>query len=645
MNIADLGFEPVSLGKRYFVSYKRTDSDRVAPIAKCLHELGVPLWYDKGIEGGTNWDEYISAEISKADTLGMIVFVTRNIFGGDPQSKNYVKREYDLADKMKLPIYPIWLEDFDHSDVENTGLYLWYSDLDYKEGVKNADVAADEMAWLALKKFNLVYKTDALIGVAYRFLGEADFAAGKECLDFVLKKEPENALAYCGKLMAEYRVTRIEGLAECGTPLEESDNYRKAVNIGGKELADALQEYNNGIKKRNEERHREENYRKALNLMKDARLERDYRKAADLFQSLGEYEDAVVLAKKCMDDAEIARKASAAARTSKSISQTSDEHGAQKRRRTESSARKTHTSIPRRTSLGSYIPLKNRNIIVRLLAVCIVIGIVIGKVVLPQINEKRRQDELNSITEKKQVAFDRAVSHVEKGDYESAYNLLVGLDYADSEWLRSAISCWKKPQHQASRLEPGSYYVFGAYEQDNDLENGKEDIEWLVLAREENRVLVISRYALDAKPYNEELESVTWETCSLRKWLNESFLAEAFSDVEQEMIQSVTVTADPNPDYDTEPGNDTVDKVFLLSISEAKLYLDSDDKRKCIPTAYAIDNGAYASYDATGWWWLRSPGSKSFSAACVDYVGDVYESGNFVSLSSVSVRPALWLNL
>lgn len=112
-------------------------------------------------------------------------------------------------------------------------------------------------------------------------------------------------------------------------------------------------------------------------------------------------------------------------------------------------------------------------------------------------------------------------------------------------------------------------------------------MEWLVLAKEGNKVLVISKYALDCQPYNTSFTSVTWETCSLRKWLNGTFINNAFSAEEQAMIPTVTVSADKNPDYSTDPGNATQDKVFLLSITEANQYFTSDEARKCGTTEYA----------------------------------------------------------
>src|SRR5574344_1982782 len=93
-----------------------------------------------------------------------------------------------------------------------------------------------------------------------------------------------------------------------------------------------------------------------------------------------------------------------------------------------------------------------------------------------------------------------------------------------------------KLKNNSTKIEIGKYVSFGNYYQEN--ENSKDPIEWLVLDvdTENKKALLISRYALDSKPYHETLTSITWEECSLRKWLNSEFLKQAFSEVEQKYI-------------------------------------------------------------------------------------------------------------
>ena len=191
----------------------------------------------------------------------------------------------------------------------------------------------------------------------------------------------------------------------------------------------------------------------------------------------------------------------------------------------------------------------------------------------------------------------------------------------------------------------GDIIVFGTYEQDNDTSNGKENIEWLVLAKENNRILVISDKTLDCHPYNSSRTRVTWETCTLRKWLNNDFINAAFSDDENAMIPTVTVSADKNPEYDTDPGNATKDRVFLLSIVEAEKYFTSAEARMCMPTDYAVANGAYKSNDNICWWWLRSSGCNQDYAAFVYSNGNIFEDGYYILNSHRAVRPAMWITI
>ena len=201
-----------------------------------------------------------------------------------------------------------------------------------------------------------------------------------------------------------------------------------------------------------------------------------------------------------------------------------------------------------------------------------------------------------------------------------------------------------------STVAVGDIIEFGAYEQDNDTSNGKEPIEWLVLERDGNKILVISKYALDAQPYD-TYEDVTWETCTLRMWLNGIFLYATFSETEQSMIQTTEVSADKNPDYSTDQGNATKDKIFLLSINEANEYFASDEARMCVPTAYAKANGAWITGDykadgeATCRWWLRSPGDYQDFAAIVCCDGVVCAGGIYCSSGLDCVRPAMWIDL
>ena len=178
-------------------------------------------------------------------------------------------------------------------------------------------------------------------------------------------------------------------------------------------------------------------------------------------------------------------------------------------------------------------------------------------------------------------------------------------------------------------------------------------ITWIILDKKDGKVLLLSEYGLDAIPYNKELKATTWEQCSLRKWLNNDFINEALS-TEKSRICETVVTADPNPNYDTEPGNDTKDKVFLLSINEVYQYFAEDEERICYPTEYAKTTNLWVHDDEEDkgtsvyracWWWLRSPGCDGDNATLVDSDGSVGGYSNRVDGDSGAIRPALWINL
>lgn len=223
----------------------------------------------------------------------------------------------------------------------------------------------------------------------------------------------------------------------------------------------------------------------------------------------------------------------------------------------------------------------------------------------------------------------------------------------------------------------GDIIKFGKYEQDGNTKNGKEAIEWQVLKVDGKRVFVVSRYALDFQQYDTKSGNVTWETCSLRKWLNNDFKNAAFSTVEQRRIPTVTVKNEKNSKYGTSGGNDTKDKVFLLSTSEVKqlmgynswdnnLQTGYSQKLIIAPTKYAKNKGAQATeitqhmYDTflkkKGYksnvvglvgtnWWLRSTGYSSTNACAVDTQGQAGPGLGSAAVGGMrSVRPAMYID-
>ena len=170
-----------------------------------------------------------------------------------------------------------------------------------------------------------------------------------------------------------------------------------------------------------------------------------------------------------------------------------------------------------------------------------------------------------------------------------------------------------------------------------------EPIKWRVLQSENGEAFLLSDVILDKQLYNENDKYVTWEKSSLRAWLNKKFINRAFIDEEREKINITEIINQDNPVYGTEGGNNTFDKIFLLSLSEVSEQQDGekygfldDEIRAC----------GKSDFSKTGsWWWLRSPGYDSGYAAGVYDYGWVYRYGHDVGSSGDGVRPALHLNL
>ncbi len=231
---------------------------------------------------------------------------------------------------------------------------------------------------------------------------------------------------------------------------------------------------------------------------------------------------------------------------------------------------------------------------------------------------------------------------------------LCEITVGQSKPVKAAVGL-QNPTTNGNGVTTWDCIYFGNYYQSNS--STKEPIKWRVLSVNGNDAFLLADQNLDAKPYNEKFTDVTWATCTLRTWLNDAFLNTAFTSAEQVAIKNTTVVNDDNPYYDIEGGENTTDKVYLLSIAEASNtaygfngeFRTESETREAKNTAYAKECGALTStsteYEGNGYWWLRSPGIISGSASIVFDDGYGLGNGGSVILDNVAVRPALHLNL
>lgn len=187
------------------------------------------------------------------------------------------------------------------------------------------------------------------------------------------------------------------------------------------------------------------------------------------------------------------------------------------------------------------------------------------------------------------------------------------------------------------KYKVGDIIKFGKYEQDGNESNGKEDIEWIVLKVEKDRIYVTSKYVLDFQPFDTVGGEVYWETSTLRKWLNNDFYNCAFSESEKQAIPLSTVKNLNNPRsyFHTEPLNDTNDKVFLLSVEDAMTYFGeciyySDEYDFYYYKGLFVAPTEYVKMKGIPWWTLNDD----------DY--DEYKNWNFAREDIIGVQCTEW---
>jgi tetratricopeptide (TPR) repeat protein len=220
---------------------------------------------------------------------------------------------------------------------------------------------------------------------------------------------------------------------------------------------------------------------------------------------------------------------------------------------------------------------------------------------------------------------------ISEEEYQAAEQLLASGDYTEAIAAFSALGDYKDSTERITEAENliigeecqalkqqlstaiiGSIVKYGEY-------------EWRVLDKTNNKLLIIANDIVKYLAYNSEYVSITWEQCTLREYLNGEFYSK-FTEAEKALIADTKVVNADNSKYGTSGGNDTTDKIFLLSIDEANKYFKDDSER-------ALDR----------WWWLRSPGTSIYDAALVSS-GTISVFGSSVN-GGGGVRPAMWLDL
>lgn len=212
----------------------------------------------------------------------------------------------------------------------------------------------------------------------------------------------------------------------------------------------------------------------------------------------------------------------------------------------------------------------------------------------------------------------------------------------------STTATQREPHAEVDALKTasvGDTVTFGTYEQDNNLENGPEPIEWTVINTEEGQSLLLCNVNIDCKPFNNDFVPTDWEQSTLRAWLNTTFIETAFDEHARLYIPETELVNEDfdNGKYFSDGGKNTKDQIFLLSTQDLTTYNLSLDLMLAKNTPFAVAQGCYDNF-GYGWWWTRSIGSSNSHVGVVNHGGHLSVVGTNVNYAAFGIRPALWVD-
>ena len=669
-----------------FICYKETaedgqrtiDSVLAQDVYDALTAKGYRVFFSRiSLEDklGTEYEPYIFAALNSAKV--MLAFGTSYDYYNAVWVKNewsrYLKLMAEDKSKHLIPCY----KDIDAYDIPKEFRSLQAQDL--------GKVGATQDLLRGIDKImgKQAVGTQTVIGTAPQstqnpltergmmFLEDGEWDKAAEYFERALDANPRDGKAYYGKVLQKYRVTDISSLEKYVIDLDSDKDFERAVKYMQPDAFHAilgsvekirlkfcrrqLVSVMSTVVKRMETEAREEEERKRKEARKEAEAEAE--RMAKLQAEIKSIEAQLKSGKfelTTSEQAEQQRLNQAASKAEEAKNSARQEvekaETALKQAEQELSTCAEQREV---TRLEGEIEAKKKHLAT--------LGIFKGR------EKKETQANIEALTKALQAAQVK-LEEKKKSKLNPLNKQLAEANTRNSTAVENAAKAKEKAgEYRKKKLEEkkaelekklsvlrmktpavGDFVAIGKYEQGS----GVLPIEWLVLDKKDRKLLLISKYALECRKYHEHFADITWENCDLRKWLNNEFLNAAFDGFEQSLIMETRCPADKNPQYDTPPGNATTDKVFLLSIPEAKKYFKSDEDRKAAPTAYAKKQGANADDDfktaageACCWWWLRSPGDDSPYAAYVSRGGSVVDNGDDVAYSEDCIRPALWISL
>lgn len=680
-----------------FICYKETaedgsrteDSVLAQDVYEALTAKGLKVFFSRiTLEDklGTQYEPYIYAALSSAKV--MLAFGTTYEYYDAVWVKNEWSRFLGMmkADKRKVLIpcfkgldaydMPKEFKGLQAQDMAKLG---WMQDL-----VRGVEKLCGKGGTASSAPNTVVQKTvvqevqesgkaDNLMKRVYLYLEDEDFEKASEYIDKVLDVDAEYAPAYVAQVLVAKKLTKEANLTILRASIDDDPTWKKALRFANEEQKQRYLGYAKQIsvneaydkeerRLARERRVKQKQYHRALSAMN----QKDYPVALLIFKKFGDYEESRKLFQQCISEyrnalatqLEDSNKAKLLLAQKELTEATQQVDLTQKK-----SSELTNATLEaenRKNKLQEQISRLNREIDE-------LHGLFIGRKKQMLINELTSLEREQTEIEQQQCWSEKetAKAHVE---LQAAKNALVQAQIllkAAEEEQKIEQPSWTDEEIEAKAIEvatqAGKYVTFGHYPQ---TKSGDDDnpIQWLILERDGQNALLISKCGLDTKPYDTNENGTTWEKSTIRMWLNAIFYNKAFNSAEQAIILTTSVDNNKEQCYSSwskNDGNNTQDKIFLLSYAEVKKYFDvvywknagpkENKKPRIAPTAYAIAQGAstfslYKTVDgADSGWWLRSLGQNGIEVAAVGASGCLHSFSAYET--SASIRPAMWVNI
>ena len=778
-----------------FISFKDKDEN-----GKRTHDsvLAQDLYYQLTQEGFKVFFSRITLEDKLGEAYEPYIFAALNsakvmvVVGSKPEYFNavWVKNEWSrflslMKQGQKKHLIPAY-KDMDPYDLPDEFSCLQAQDMtklgfmqDLLRGIRKL-TGADEPKPTPVMKETVIIQGNSGVGGAdaigpiatnsapllkraFLFLEDGNWNDARAYCEKVLDIDPECAMAYVGKLMAELGVKKQDDLKNCKEPFDNRDNFKKAIRFADAELQSKLAGFISFIVSRNQMEFCEGVYQSAKSTLDSESTSEALLYAANMLEEIRDYKDAVVLAKNCREKAKVVSEqekkyANAielfkkntveahveaiaefkalggfkdsneyftktkdillntakerfaeplidierltfisdmlseihgwkdAAELSTAVGKCLDE---KKIKRAKSIALTYSYVIPEDT----WINVSSRRVVVGKDAwKSVVSDLLDGVIGAPTIDELEKYRKTSNREAKIGctvfsiivLAVIAAIGFaiywfavkVPNDKYNKAVELMEDGNYADAILMFEKVEKRKDSKEKIkecyiaiygetagtliAELKPGDIFTFGKYEQDNNLENGPEDIDWIVIGKDGSRILIISKSVLANKPFDEGYSN--WADSQIRAWLNEDFYNAAFSEDEKTSIALAEIFEQEGTKQRTSGGDQvtvknatTRDKVFLLSLTEwqeRKKSINWD----CVPTAAAKDRYNDSLYgnmdlDRDGYcdWWLRSQTAENlfyYNVGDGQAIED-YDCESYFSTRNPlrGIRPVIWVDL